>query len=631
MARDRQDRPVKEGMHLLSHLFGGPRVVRSVGRRYNEQPEKQKQLVLTHAPSNVQAQPALLTSSSAQPQLPHTDMQQWNHQQLPSMAPQWSLTAWEIDQVRQINADFQTRAGDTILKNTPQLASPDPKNIRPSVETYNNTSITITKHICVNCGRLRSRKYHHENPIKPGEVPTPAFCAKCQKDVTSTEDSSSSDNYKKSHRRKRKSRDKKSKNKDKVHNGQNFKSFVLIAQQKKETESDEDNSNFKEHNTTSRDRSKSRTRREQDAGNRRDRNYRSNEWNNEEPDSFETSPKPRYTRDYISSRVRHVTPRQAPRWIDQSDFNSLHPSQQSEDDYVQENRRPREKIIYVERRREQYHSPSIERRYTDEFSEPSTSEPHHTSSVTHRYADEYSEPSNSEPLRHSKHTSDRRSKEVTETKCIEAEEDCTRTNKHQPVRRKQREIEYRHVEVHKPNSRRNLQSENASRLNLYERNNSFSSENSGVSPHQDSSRRRRQERNRLKPITFDPLKSNISHDIHPQPRDEEVVVTARFVYRPRHRQLSEVRKEDVYISKQEGIEPHNLGRQKSKYSRHSPTYPQDEQYDERLQHDGSEKRLLPHGRYAQNDSDLSGIQYPKSDSELRYKGIHYDRIRGPNY
>lgn len=54
------------------------------------------------------------------------------------------------------------------------------------------TTVTIVKHVCAHCGRLRSRKYHHEHPIKDGEIPAPAFCRKCQRDSSSTSESSSS-------------------------------------------------------------------------------------------------------------------------------------------------------------------------------------------------------------------------------------------------------------------------------------------------------------------------------------------------------------------------------------------------------------------------------------------------------
>ena len=65
-------------------------------------------------------------------------------------------------------------------------------NSAPPSEVASQTYITVTKHVCAECGRLRSRKYQQENPLKPGETPTPAFCKKCQKDVTSTEESDAS-------------------------------------------------------------------------------------------------------------------------------------------------------------------------------------------------------------------------------------------------------------------------------------------------------------------------------------------------------------------------------------------------------------------------------------------------------
>jgi hypothetical protein len=74
-------------------------------------------------------------------------------------------------------------------------------------EVTSQTSVTVTRHVCAECGRLRSRKYQQENPLKPGETPTPAFCRKCQKDVTSTEESDGSvRNTEKQHKRSEKDR-----------------------------------------------------------------------------------------------------------------------------------------------------------------------------------------------------------------------------------------------------------------------------------------------------------------------------------------------------------------------------------------------------------------------------------------
>jgi hypothetical protein len=58
--------------------------------------------------------------------------------------------------------------------------------IKSRVETTTKTTITITRHICAQCGRIRSNQYHHENPIKPDEEPVPAFCKKCQREASPT-------------------------------------------------------------------------------------------------------------------------------------------------------------------------------------------------------------------------------------------------------------------------------------------------------------------------------------------------------------------------------------------------------------------------------------------------------------
>jgi hypothetical protein len=74
----------------------------------------------------------------------------------------------------------------------------------PNNEVASQATVTVTKHICAECGRLRSRKYQQEHPLKPGETPTTAFCKKCQKDVTSTEESERSvKNTKKLHEKAR--------------------------------------------------------------------------------------------------------------------------------------------------------------------------------------------------------------------------------------------------------------------------------------------------------------------------------------------------------------------------------------------------------------------------------------------
>jgi len=78
------------------------------------------------------------------------------------------------------------------------------------------TNFTVTKHICANCGNLRSRKYQSEHPIVAGEVPTPAFCRKCQKDASSTDDESDGSEVTSRKSKKSKRRQDKEKKKDKI-------------------------------------------------------------------------------------------------------------------------------------------------------------------------------------------------------------------------------------------------------------------------------------------------------------------------------------------------------------------------------------------------------------------------------
>ncbi|CZR54240.1 uncharacterized protein PAC_04123 [Phialocephala subalpina] len=84
------------------------------------------------------------------------------------------------------------------------------------------TAVTIVKHICAHCGNLRSRKYHHEHPIKPGEIPAPDFCRKCQRDASSRSESSDSD-------REDRRKEKKGKKKTKVHSKKQNKKVVVSS------------------------------------------------------------------------------------------------------------------------------------------------------------------------------------------------------------------------------------------------------------------------------------------------------------------------------------------------------------------------------------------------------------------
>jgi hypothetical protein len=111
-----------------------------------------------------------------------------NPQGGPAIAPQtgylYTSSPWMFPQASNINAfNFPPNGVDPrqfII------------NSAPPGESAGQPSVTVTKHVCAECGKLRSRKYQHENPLKSGETPFPAFCKKCQKDVTSTEESDSS-------------------------------------------------------------------------------------------------------------------------------------------------------------------------------------------------------------------------------------------------------------------------------------------------------------------------------------------------------------------------------------------------------------------------------------------------------
>jgi hypothetical protein len=82
----------------------------------------------------------------------------------------------DINQLHQMQAHFGKMYGHGALNNN--------QNGKIEVTT---TTITVTKHICAGCGRIRSKKYHHDHPLKEGEKPEPDFCRRCQKDTSSTD------------------------------------------------------------------------------------------------------------------------------------------------------------------------------------------------------------------------------------------------------------------------------------------------------------------------------------------------------------------------------------------------------------------------------------------------------------
>lgn len=52
------------------------------------------------------------------------------------------------------------------------------------------SSIDPTKHTCGICGKLRSPRYHYKHPLAPGQLPRPTVCKRCRKEETDSEDES---------------------------------------------------------------------------------------------------------------------------------------------------------------------------------------------------------------------------------------------------------------------------------------------------------------------------------------------------------------------------------------------------------------------------------------------------------
>jgi hypothetical protein len=151
------------------------------------------------------------TQSMTVPMIPQPGVYRFGNRQLalmpinpqlgPAMPPQigypYSQPQWMYPQAPNIGGF-----------NYPPMGT-DPRqfitNSATNSEAASQSPATVTKHICAECGRLRSRKYQEEHPLKPGESPTLAFCRRCPKDVTSTEDSESSvENTKKQHKKAKK-------------------------------------------------------------------------------------------------------------------------------------------------------------------------------------------------------------------------------------------------------------------------------------------------------------------------------------------------------------------------------------------------------------------------------------------
>lgn len=200
MAREKRDKPAGVAIDLLGEAFGvQSRIAHKRTKSLNEAPPTPLMIggvpyiapeqVLHSTPIPPQGFPGLLATGLMQ-------MQQFPQQQFPSqnmlyqqtqVQPTYYFpparfsvgspkkpTVDDFEQLKNIDADYNSKHKAHTLTNSTPMAQ---------------TTTVITQHTCANCGRLRSRKYQHENPIKPGETPVMAFCRKCQKDASSTEES----------------------------------------------------------------------------------------------------------------------------------------------------------------------------------------------------------------------------------------------------------------------------------------------------------------------------------------------------------------------------------------------------------------------------------------------------------
>lgn len=213
MARDkRPGRPAGSTIDLLGSAFGlNTRIIRRA-RSLESLPSPTAPLMIAgvpYAPPQQQltySTPLVQNGFQPQPppnmypiqQHPQTThfMQPSQYQQpVPSIQPmqqepkryrveaQAAPSKDDIEDLKNIHAHF-TAAASEDKKTHKRVDSAVLWDTNGSMAS--KTTVTVAKHICANCGRIRSRKYHHQNPIKPGESPTPAFCRKCQRDASST-------------------------------------------------------------------------------------------------------------------------------------------------------------------------------------------------------------------------------------------------------------------------------------------------------------------------------------------------------------------------------------------------------------------------------------------------------------
>ncbi|KUJ11234.1 uncharacterized protein LY89DRAFT_674570 [Mollisia scopiformis] len=203
MAREKRERTADIALDLLGEAFG-PRT--RIIRRRARSVERGKGPILINGVPYVPQLPPPPNYTAPIPQqgfVPMTPMQPYNpaqynppyplpyypgqgqaflmppEQQKPQQRPNTKATEAELAQLVRMDTHFNKGSPDKAKENEKVVAT--------------KTTITIVKHVCANCGRLRSRKYHQEHPIRDGETPPAEFCRKCQRDVSSTSESSATE------------------------------------------------------------------------------------------------------------------------------------------------------------------------------------------------------------------------------------------------------------------------------------------------------------------------------------------------------------------------------------------------------------------------------------------------------
>lgn len=231
MARDKKTRRDTQAVNLFGDAFGAPRLETPV--KPHKAHKRSASLAPTMTPLYIDGVPyvpqqqMIYTAPIQQQYYPYFTavpvLQAPQHPPTPQLPQQQQITysppeppkpmKEDFETLRKIDAHYNTNFGSALQKHASDPALKAKTENKTEVK-ISRTTITVTKHICAQCGRVRSNKYHHRNPITPGVEPVPAFCGKCQREASST--SGSDDDRKSKEKKDSKNKSKKKKNQQKV-------------------------------------------------------------------------------------------------------------------------------------------------------------------------------------------------------------------------------------------------------------------------------------------------------------------------------------------------------------------------------------------------------------------------------